>query len=85
MNETDCLVGATRICDYAFSALEFWRDPALPPTPLADNAVQAYRKISSFPQHSSKCPPCFYAALVDLTAEVINKRTTREHAVYAVF
>lgn len=64
---------------------EFWRVPTLAPTPLAENAVQADRKISSFPQHSSKCPPCCSASLVDLTAEVVNKKQTREHAVYAVF
>lgn len=68
-----------------FLLWSFWRVPALPPTPLADNAVQAYRKISSFPQHPSKCPPCCYAALVDLTAEAINKKQTREQSVYAVF
>lgn len=54
MNDTDCLVGATLISVYAFSALvesSVLACSSLAAHSLAENALQAYRKISSFPQH----------------------------------
>lgn len=62
---------------------EFWHVPMLPPTPLAENAVQAYRKISSFPQQSFKWLVTIISWFNSWVCQL--KKQTREHAVYAVF
>lgn len=87
MNETDCLEGATHITVYAFSALFESRGLAsrsITAHSPGRESVQADRKISSFPQHSSKCPP-LSASLDDLTAEIVKKQQTRKRAECAVF
>lgn len=71
-NEMGCLK-YVNLWVFCFSVrAESWQavSSALPPTPLAESAVNAYRKISNSPQLASKTPNCSSASLVSWTSEI---------------